>query len=40
MQMLSESTIFIKLKLNSAPVIMHFGMKAKSKKADTYDMQR
>jgi len=34
------SDVFQALKLNSAPVIMHFGMKAKSKKADTYDMQR
>lgn len=31
---------YFQLKLNSAPVIMHFPAKGKQKKADTYDMSR
>lgn len=34
------SDVFQALKLNSAPVFMHFPPKGKPKKADTYDMQR
>jgi len=34
------SDIFQALKLNSAPVIMHFPAKGKQKRADTYDMSR
>ncbi|KAK3730907.1 hypothetical protein QZH41_012614 [Actinostola sp. cb2023] len=32
--------VFNALRLNSAPVFMHFPPKGKPKKADTYDMQR
>eukprot|EP00794_Sanderia_malayensis_P006994 gene6994-7779_t len=34
------SDVFQSLKLNSAPIIMHFPSKGKPKRGDTYDMQR
>eukprot|EP00795_Rhopilema_esculentum_P000384 gene384-10048_t len=34
------SDVFQSLRLNSAPIIMHFPPKGKTKRGDTYDMQR
>jgi len=37
---LAEFNVILQLKLNTAPVIMHFPSKGKPKKADTMDINR